>query len=219
MEFWLKNEKENINILLPVTPKEYDIANEMIFETIEMARIGDVNLPTHKRLKIVTIEGFFSVNENYSFLNRNTIGASNAMDYVNYLNKWLDNKVLIRLIITDEITSKCNMICKIESLKYSQNDGTDDINYMLVIREYKSLNAVTKVVNNTTVNNTPTVRPVENAPKTNNRTYTVQSGDCLWNIALKFYGNGNKYTVIYDANRDKIKNPSIIYVGQVLTIP
>lgn len=50
-------------------------------------------------------------------------------------------------------------------------------------------------------------------------TYTVVSGDCLWNIAKKFYGSGAQYTKIYNANKDKIKNPNLIYPGQVLVIP
>ena len=64
--------------------------------------------------------------------------------------------------------------------------------------------------------------------KTSNRTsskskagkYTVKKGDCLWNIAKKFYGKGAKYTVIYNANKKVIGgNPNLIYPGQVLTIP
>ena len=50
-------------------------------------------------------------------------------------------------------------------------------------------------------------------------TYTVKAGDCLWNIAKKFYGNGAQYTKIYNANKNIIKNPNLIYPGQVLTIP
>ena len=61
--------------------------------------------------------------------------------------------------------------------------------------------------------------PTAPAPATTSRTYTVKRGDCLWNIAKKYYGNGSKYTTIYNANRDKIKNPNLIYPGQVLTIP
>ena len=56
-------------------------------------------------------------------------------------------------------------------------------------------------------------------PKTEKRTYTVVRGDCLYSIATEFYGNGSKYTLIYNANKDKIKNPSLIYAGQVLVIP
>lgn len=55
--------------------------------------------------------------------------------------------------------------------------------------------------------------------KSAKRTYTVKKGDCLWNIAKKFYGNGALYTKIYDANTNKIANPNLIYVGQVFVIP
>jgi len=51
------------------------------------------------------------------------------------------------------------------------------------------------------------------------RTYTVKKGDCLWNIAKKFYGKGSAYTKIYDANTNKIANPNLIYPGQVFVIP
>ena len=57
------------------------------------------------------------------------------------------------------------------------------------------------------------------APKEVN--YTVVKGDCLWNIAKKpvFYGNGFAWHNIYNANRDKIKNPNLIYPKQEFKIP
>lgn len=54
---------------------------------------------------------------------------------------------------------------------------------------------------------------------TDKRYHTVKKGDCLWNIAKKYYGDGRMYTKIYQANKDKIKNPDLIYVGQVFLIP
>ena len=50
-------------------------------------------------------------------------------------------------------------------------------------------------------------------------TYVVVKGDTLWAIAKKYYGSGNQYNKIYNANRDKIKNPNLIYPGQKLVIP
>ena len=49
------------------------------------------------------------------------------------------------------------------------------------------------------------------------RTYTVESGDTLWAISERFYGDGGKYQVIADASG--ISNPDLIQPGQVLTIP
>jgi nucleoid-associated protein YgaU len=49
------------------------------------------------------------------------------------------------------------------------------------------------------------------------RTYTVESGDTLWAISERFYGDGSKYQVIADASG--VSNPDLIQPGQVLTIP
>ncbi len=57
----------------------------------------------------------------------------------------------------------------------------------------------------------------EPAPEPAVRTYTVESGDSLWAIAERFYGDGSKYQVIADASG--VPNPDLIQPGQVLTIP
>ena len=49
--------------------------------------------------------------------------------------------------------------------------------------------------------------------------YTVQKGDSLSKIAKKYYGNAMKYPAIFEANKEVIKNPDLIYPGQTLRIP
>jgi nucleoid-associated protein YgaU len=51
------------------------------------------------------------------------------------------------------------------------------------------------------------------------RTYTVVKGDSLSKIAKQFYGNANQWKKIYEANKDTIKNPDLIYPGQTFKIP
>jgi nucleoid-associated protein YgaU len=50
-------------------------------------------------------------------------------------------------------------------------------------------------------------------------TYVVVEGDSLSKIALRQYGNASKWRRIYEANRDAIKDPDLIYPGQELRIP
>ncbi len=61
---------------------------------------------------------------------------------------------------------------------------------------------------------------VEDAPK-DPRFVTVKKGDNLWKIATSVYGKGKgpKYTVIFEANKPMLKDPDLIYPGQVLRIP
>lgn len=49
--------------------------------------------------------------------------------------------------------------------------------------------------------------------------YTVAAGDNLSTIAKHFYGNGNAWKQIFDANRDQLTDPDRIKVGQMLKIP
>ena len=57
----------------------------------------------------------------------------------------------------------------------------------------------------------------EPEPEPAARTYTVESGDTLWAISERFYGDGSKYQIIADASG--ISNPDLIQPGQVLTNP
>lgn len=50
-------------------------------------------------------------------------------------------------------------------------------------------------------------------------TYTVQPGNSLWVIATARYGEGTKYTQIFAANQDQIRDPNLIYPGQVFNLP
>lgn len=47
----------------------------------------------------------------------------------------------------------------------------------------------------------------------------VQPGNSLWRIARRTYGGGVQYTLIYEANRDQIRDPDLIYPGQVFVLP
>lgn len=75
-----------------------------------------------------------------------------------------------------------------------------------------------------TIKTAPVVEPEpqpepqpEPTPAPSGDTYTVVAGDCLWNIAYKLYGSGAQFGKIAEAN--KIADPYIIYVGQILTVP
>jgi nucleoid-associated protein YgaU len=51
------------------------------------------------------------------------------------------------------------------------------------------------------------------------QTTTVARGDSLWRISRKVFGHGIRYTLIYEANADQIRDPSLIYPGQIFVLP
>ncbi|WP_085904359.1 LysM peptidoglycan-binding domain-containing protein [Kiloniella majae] len=58
---------------------------------------------------------------------------------------------------------------------------------------------------------------VESRP--DERVVTVQPGNSLWRISRAIYGEGARYAVIFDRNQDQIRNPDLIYPGQIFVLP
>ena len=61
--------------------------------------------------------------------------------------------------------------------------------------------------------------PVSDAVIAEIQTATVARGDSLWRISRKLLGHGTRYTQIYEANARQIRNPKLIYPGQVFVLP
>ncbi len=51
------------------------------------------------------------------------------------------------------------------------------------------------------------------------QTKRVATGHTLWALSKTYYGDPTHYPVIYDANRAQIRNPNVIYPGQVFVVP
>lgn len=59
----------------------------------------------------------------------------------------------------------------------------------------------------------------EAAPGDTARRLHIVRGDNLWNIARAHYGEGFRYTTIFDANKEQIRDPNLIYPGQIFSLP
>ena len=61
----------------------------------------------------------------------------------------------------------------------------------------------------------------ESAPETGIKLslVTVQTGNTLWGIASQKYGDGMMFVRVFEANKDRIRDPDLIYPGQVFTVP
>lgn len=214
MEFWLKKSNSD-KIMLPVNPESFAFTEKHNNTSVNVNSIGEVNLLGKRDLKTGTISSHFPKRDrNYA----NNSGRQAPYTYINKLLSWKSSGKPVQLIITG---TKINFQVTIETLKYGEQDGTGDVYYDLTLKEYRAVEIKKTKLKKTKKKKTTKKKskPKRPAAKKKTKTYTVKRGDCLWNIAKRFYGNGAQYTKIYNANRGKIKNPNLIYPGQKLTIP
>lgn len=212
IEFWLKNEEENVEMLLPVPLPEYEYEHGNNIETVTTTNFGDINLSGHKKLSGMILSGFFP-KDDYEFAKK----EMEPMEYVAHIQKWIDDNAVIRLIIVDGNVTKVNSYFLIESIAHSETSETNgDINYKISLKGYRKIE-VTKIVETITVVGNSMREDVKKTPKSN--TYTVVSGDSLSRIARKMYGDASRWNLIYEANKSIIKNQNVIHVGQVFIIP
>lgn len=107
---------------------------------------------------------------------------------------------------------------KVKDLKVEFDDGVATLSGSCDTQEAKekaillagNLKGVEKV-NDENLTAPPAVEPFE--------FYTIQRGDSLSKIAKSYYGDAMKYPVLFEANREIIKNPDLIYPGQVIRVP
>lgn len=209
---------------LPIAPQKLTVKIKGNNKTLTLINEGDINFLRAPGLTEITFDAVLPMLGQYSFAN----GYRRPDSYLNKLESLMTDKEPFRFLVSrvspsGRLLYDTNMKVSLENYTVTE-DATKgpDVTVSITLKQY--INYSTKTV--TVVKPKPEKKPVvqqkkkretSSAPKV--KTYTVKSGDCLWNIAKKYYGNGAQYTKIYNANKGKIKNPNLIYPGQVLTIP
>jgi len=211
IELSVRNRNESI--VLPINPKTVDFVDTHLNERITLLNIGEVSLKGNRGLITTNLSSFFPGTSSpfYKYAKRTPRG------YQTLLQKWKNDNMIVRVIVSD---MKINLAMMIDKVTFSLDEGSGDLKYSIDLSEYKTLNVPA-------VNLTVSVKSngLQDRPDTttgevpSGKTHTVKQGDTLWAIAKTYYGNGALYTKIHEANKDTIKNPNLIYPGQVFHIP
>lgn len=215
------------NVLLPIPPSKLELKISNNNKTYDLINYSQINVLKNPGLSSLEFEVVLP-NTKYPFaMYKNNF--QNAKYYLGVLENLKVNRSAFQFIVVRKFPNGkdiFNTNIKVALEEYTITDTTEegfDTKVKIKLKQYKEYStkkvqvtikqykppAVTRTV---TTNNTAAAKP-------SGQNYTVKRGDCLWNIAKRFYGNGAKYTTIYNANRSKIKNPNLIYPGQVLWIP
>lgn len=211
--------------LLPVTPSKLTIKINNTNTTLNLMNDGEINILKKAGLTEIEFEcDIPQVKYPYAVYPAGFRTARYFLDYFEHLKTSLKpfQFIVCRTLPNGKKLFNTNIKVSLEDYQIKEDAKNGfDLTVKIKLKQYRDY--ATKTVNITLASSKATAsvttnRETNNAPSA--QTYTVVKGDCLWNIAKKFYGNGSKYTVIYDANRSVIGgNPNLIYPGQVLTIP
>lgn len=215
-------------VALPVTPSKLEMKIKNQNKTINLINEGEINILKDAGLTEITFEvAIPHVKYPYAIY---PSGFKTADFYLGKFEQLKTSKKPFQFICSRVSPSKkllfdTNIKVSLEDYRIKEDASFgQELKVIIKLKQYK--NYGTKLVNIKTQQQTAvqvasaTVqksRPTENAPSL--KTYTVKQGDTLWAIAKKCLGDGNRYTEIYNLNKNKISNPNLIYPGQVLTLP
>ena len=216
-EIWFKTKDKAIR--LPVIPSEFERVIDAGYDTNAIIGLGDVAVLTSNGLAQLSLSSFFPNNE-YSFNEYSNVPK--PYDMVRYFKEWKNKGTVVRVIFTG---TDINQEMYITNFAYGERDGTGDVYYNMDLLEYRPIIVPTITENNS--NNTQnTNRPTDTNNKNNSsnkqKTHKVVKGDCLWDIAQKYYGKGSLYPKIKEANKSKypsLAKNNVIYVNWELIIP
>lgn len=215
-EIWISYNRGKQKFRLPVLPEKFKIENGSKNDTVNISGLGEIVIKQDRPALVFSFNSFFPADRYPGVQYTPLPKPQKAYDKI---NKWKNADKPVHLIMT---AAGVNMYCTIETFTKEEKGGDPGtIHYTIKLKEYRETKIRQIQVNATTkkakIGGSGEGR-VDNSAAT--KTYTVQSGDCLWNIAKKFYGSGSQYTKIYEANKGVIGgNPNLIRPGQVLTIP
>ena len=215
-------------VLRPITPSKVKVKVNSQNDTLTLINGEEINILNAPGLTDVSFD-LVLPQVSYPFTNG---GAQSAQYYLSLFEQLKTGKKSFQWILSRSRPNgralfHSNLTVSLEDYQIVDDAKEGfDITVSIKLKQWRAYGTKTVVIK-TPPPSKPTAKPTATvqqpkretttAPKTT--TYTVKSGDCLWNIAKKYLGNGSRYTEIYNLNKDKIKNPNLIYVGQVLTLP
>lgn len=228
--------KDGSDVLtFPITPSELSTKVGSNNKVVTLISEGDVNILKSPSLIEVDFEARFPMRK-YPY-SRN---PDSFQSYYDKFNELKESKKSFRFIVARTTpngnrTWDTNLLMALEEFEISEdsNEG-DDVIVSFKLKQYKDY-GVKKLPKSELPDTTSTSDSARNNDNkaSKSQSYTVKSGDCLWNIAKASYGDGSKWTAIYEANKNIIdttaekyrgkgkgsSNGHWIYPDTVLTIP
>jgi len=202
---------------LPVNPGEITIRREKQFETVNIMNIGEIDFAQGEKVKEITFSSFFPKEYDPSYCRFPDI--PDPQEAMNRLTAWAISKKPVRLMITETIINALVLVSAHTTSFKGGHPG--DVYFDLTCRTWREIKVRTAAEAATAGSSSAggAQRPQQDTMSVE-LTYTVKPGDTLWAIAKRQYGDGSRYSDIFNANRDVIgPSPHMIKPGQRLVMP
>ena len=211
---------------MPITPSKVKVKINNQNKTLVLISGEEINILKEAKLTDVSFD-LLLPQVSYPFTNG---GAQSADYYLSLFERLKKSKEPFQWILNRSRPDGTGMFFSNLTVGMEDYQITDDakegfdLTVSVKLRQYRAFGTKTVQITPSPAPSQPATATVQepprettSAPKAAN--YTVKSGDCLWNIAKKQLGDGSRWKEIYELNKDKIKNPNLIYSGQSLTMP
>lgn len=214
MEIYLGTDNDKIRF--PVVPSSIGVNRSNNIDTQAVIKLGEVPIFNGTSLKTIEFTSFFP-NQEYNFCDYT--GFMKPYEFSEKIQKWMYEGKPLRVIVTDSPT---NMQCLIQQFDTVEQDGTRDLYFTLNLLEYRPIEVPNLSNSSSNSSSDNLTRPSEEITNNTQKTHKVVKGDCLWDIAQKYYGKGSLYPKIKEANKSKypsLAKNNIIYVNWELIVP
>lgn len=206
---------------LPVTPSSLKLQIKNQNETVSLIDGGEINFLKAPGLTEIQFDALLP-QAGYPFAR----GGGRVSYYLSLLERLKRGKRPFRFLVSrmtprGALLFDTNLLVSLEEyqIKEDAQDLGMDAEVSVSLKRYQSYGTrtVQPVKKAKAVRVSLPKREEGNPPKAS--THRVEAGDCLWNLAKQYLGDGSRYSEIYELNRDIVQNPNLIYVGQELKLP
>jgi hypothetical protein len=214
---------------IPVIPEKITMKINGNNKTVNLMNDGEVNIIKPAGLTDIEFD-LLIPNIKYPFIPHGPGGFKSAYYHLGRLERYKNKKKPFTWVVYRELPSGKKLFST--SIKVTLEDYTIkedakegfDVIVSVKLKQYvnygvKKVNLVTNSDGTVSVKMQKTrdsSSPVKLKVPT---THKVTENDTIWSLAKYYYGNGLKYSPIWNANKDKLKNPEDLVVGSILTIP
>lgn len=200
-EIWLQCEDTRFQI--PINPPELSVSMDMGATTQKIQNWGEMSVIGRRGCRYISWESFWPAKEYAFAMCKPDFTPQEFRSFIN------GNKAKpFKLTITKTSLKGTEFI--VQSFTYDNYDADGDMKYSISFMEYRVPDYEEKPKKTAAGTTEPTKQQKTQEKKRETtkavpKTYTVKTGDNLYNLAKRFYGSGSQYIKLYNANKSVIE--------------